>query len=187
MKNHLIVLIFFFSTSLFAQHLSQMNFTFYNETDVTGFGFGIVERDLDDISFATEIRLDLVTPTTDNSETQIDFVLALGAFYNLSFSSDQTIVPFVGGLTGAGFSYGDKAAEDYAPDEETFQANLEAGESPVAEGLYLYYNLAIGVDWFLFGRDQYSAAGLNITYNIGNYNRISVGFTTPFSIIEAIL
>ncbi|RMD48381.1 MAG: hypothetical protein D6830_06970 [Ignavibacteria bacterium] len=184
MKTRYLVLLFFLTIPLFAQHTSQLNFSYFNETNISGFGFGVYEREsISGISLAAESRISLISDEGENSTTFADFIVGLGATYSLVFSENQEFVPFVGATAGIGYIYGDNSVEQYAPNDETLQNNIENRVAPIADGAYFYYNLKIGIDWVIGGYLS-NPFGLNISYNIGNYNRITAGFTTDMHIIE---
>lgn len=186
MKIRYAVLLLFLSMPLFAQHASQLNFSYFSESDISGFGFGVFEREsISGISFAAESRISLISENQENSNTFADFILGLGGTYSLVLSENQEFVPFLGATAGIGFIYGDNSAEQYAPDDETLYNNIENGVEPIADGAYFYYNLKIGIEWILGGYLS-NPFGINISYNIGKYNRITAGFTTDMHIIESI-
>ncbi len=185
MKNVILSIFFLLgAASLNAQTITHLNMSLISDSEVSGFGFGVSERGFSQFDLGYEARLDIAED--QNQKAAANLIMGLGLFYNFDFNSDQTIIPFVGATGGLGFVFGDKSLGDYAPNQDVLEANLNNKESPIAEDLFFYYNIQVGVEFLIFGRYGNSGSGLNISYNFGTYDRISAGFTVDFGVLDSI-
>jgi hypothetical protein len=179
-----LLILLIFGSQAKGQVLTHLNISLISDSELSGFGFAVSERGFSQFDLGYEARLDIAED--NNNNTAANFLLGLGAYYNFDFDKNQTIIPYVGASGGLGFVFGDKSLGDYAPNQEVLQSNLDNKESPIAEDLFFYYNIEVGVEFLLLGRYGNSGSGLNISYNLGTYNRISAGFTVDFGVLDSI-
>lgn len=171
------------STMLFSQDIMHMNYNGLNSGNTEGLGFSLLQKDLDDLTLATEIAFNLIDFKVDGeSTTNGELIFDLGPHYNINFSDESIIVPYIGASVGVGYFFRDETLVNYTGENlENLESNIENGEELPPDGIFFYYDATIGLDFLIFGRYKDAAAGgINIAYKFGYYERLSIGFTAPF-------
>jgi len=156
--------------------LYQVNYTWFNDSEIdnlqdySSIYFQANAREFNDFALGTEFIVGGYGYNYGKTEVSyFEVIAALGPYWNIKFSDDPWLIPYIGGTVGMGYAYRAESVGNYLDtyDEQT-SADLDA------DGLLFYYNGVLGVDIMTSG------VGVNISMNYGYHNRISAGLTFGF-------